>query len=98
FAQRLVRVAVVILVKIRHRELAQAAVYRVAPAQPDAVGLRDRAPAAVPLEDRDDMVEVVLGAHVEKERRLAMRPERRSGERRALDAVRAPVPNHLPPR
>ena len=41
------------------------------------------------------MVEVALGAHVEEQRRFAVHPERRRGEHRALDAVRAARAQHL---
>src|SRR5687767_3621582 len=75
-AQRLVVAPVGVLVEVRHRKLPHGAVHRVAPAQPDAVGLRDRAPAAVAPEERDDVVEIAHRAHVQEERRLAMHPER----------------------
>src|SRR5882762_7510245 len=58
FAQRLVIAPVVIFVKVRHREFAQAAVDRVAPAQADTVGLGDRTPEAASPEERYYMVEV----------------------------------------
>ena len=81
--------------KIRHDQLAQAAVHRVAPAQRDAVGLGNGAPAPAAPEQRDDVVVVAHRAHVEQQRRLAVHPERRRGEHRALDAVRAPRAQHL---
>jgi len=94
-AQRLVVAAVAVLVEVGQRELAQRAVHGVAPAQEDAVGLGDGAPAAVAAEQRHHVVVVTLRAHVEEQRRLAVHPQRGRGEHRPLDAVRAARAQHL---
>ena len=84
-----------VLVQIRHRELAQRAVNRVAPAKHGGIGLRDRTPAAAAPEQRDDVVVIALGAHIHQKRRLAVHPERAGGYHRAFDAVRPAPPQHL---
>ncbi len=93
-AQRLVVALVVVLVQVGHGELAQARVNRVAPAQADAVGLGDRAPAAVAPEQRHHVVEILHRLQVEQQRRLALDPQRAGGEHGALDAVRAALAQH----
>jgi hypothetical protein len=93
-AQGLVAELVGVLVEVRDRQLAQRAVHRVAPAQADAVGLGDRAPAAAPAEEGHHVVEVAHRAHVHQQRRLAVHPQRAGGEHRALDAVRLAGAQH----
>src|SRR6185437_14066498 len=95
-AQRLVAALVRVLVEIGERELAQRPVDGIAVAQRRAVGLRDRAPRARAAEE-GDRVRVVADVAVEvhHERRLAVDPQRARGDHRALDAMRAPLPQHL---
>ena len=95
-AQRLVAAPVEELVEVRHRELAQGAVHRLAVAQPRAVALRQRAPRASAAEQRDHVRVVVRRAiEVHDERWLAVDPQRAGGEERALDAVRDAVAEHV---
>src|SRR5262245_26511028 len=69
-AQRLLPATVRVLVEVAHRELAQAAVDRVAVAERQVVRLRDRAPAPVAAEDCDDVVVVAHRLQIEEQRPL----------------------------
>src|SRR5215470_3765737 len=83
-------------VEVRHRKLAQTAVNRIAVAQVGAVRLGNRAPRTAPVEERDHMGNVALIAvHVHDERRLSVNPECAGGDKGALDAVCAPLTQHL---
>jgi hypothetical protein len=87
-AQGLGATGVHVLVEIRHREFAQGAVDRIAPADPEMVALGQRAPAAVAAEHRDDMVVVVaFGMQVEQQRRLSVQPQAAGADEGRLDAV-----------
>ncbi|TMG84951.1 MAG: hypothetical protein E6H76_13580 [Betaproteobacteria bacterium] len=85
--------------EIRHRELAQAAVHRIAIAQLRAVVLGNRAPMPPAAEQREDVRKIArVAVHEHHERRLAVDPQRAGGDERALDAVRAALPQDLPHR
>src|SRR5260221_6574322 len=95
-AQRLASVLVAVFVEIRHRQLAQASVHRIAKAQHGAVGLGNRAPRAAATEQRDD-VRVIAGraVHMHHEWPLAVDPERARGDECAFDAMRAALTQHF---
>src|SRR5438093_5056534 len=95
-AQGLVAALAAILVKIRQRELAQAAIDRVTVAQHRAVGLGDRAPTAAAAKQRDDMRIIArVTVQVQDERRLTVNPQRAGGYEGAFDAMRPPLPQHF---
>ena len=85
-AQRLLVALVAVLVEIGHREFAQAAVYRVAPAQYGVIGLGNRPPAALAAEDRNHVVAVALRLEVHQQRRFSVHPQRGGRNNCALDA------------
>ena len=85
--ERALAAKVHVTVEVAHHELAEPAVDRCAVPEPDEVRLRDRPPAAVDAEHRQDVVGVLDRLEVEKERREAQYPERRGREDRALQAV-----------
>ena len=77
--------------EVRHHQFAQRPVDRLAEAQPGEVGLRDRAPASVLPEQRDEVAIVVLRVHLQDQRRISQPPKRRRSEQRAVEAVRLAV-------
>src|SRR5438552_13431397 len=95
-AQGLVAALAAILVKIRQRELAQAAIDRVTVAQHRAVGLGDRAPTAAAPKQRDDMRIIArVTVEMQDERKLTMNPQRAGSNESAFDAMRPPPPQYL---
>src|SRR5881397_3891837 len=67
-AERSLAPEVEVRVEVAHDELAQRAMDRLAVREAVVVGLGDGAPMAAILEDRDDVIGVMLGFEVEEER------------------------------
>src|SRR5881396_2108791 len=87
-AERAIAAQVEVLLEVAQRKLAQRAVDRLAVPAARVIRLRDRTPMTADLEQRDDMVGVVLRLEIEEQRRETEHAERRRAEDRALEAVR----------
>src|SRR5262245_22721702 len=90
-AQGLFALTVVVVLEIRHGELAQGAIDRLAEAQAGVVGFRDRAPAAALAEERQHMVVIANRFEIEQERLESQHSQSSGAEQSAFEALRQSV-------
>ncbi len=92
-SQRFFALRIVVVLEVRHRQLAQVAINRLPKAQPRIVRFRDRAQTSAHPENGEHMVVVAIGRglQVEQQRRKPQFAQRRRGEQRAFHAMRRTV-------
>src|SRR2546427_3102718 len=95
-AERSLAPEIEVSVEITHGQLAQRAMDRLTVCEAVVVRLRHRAPVAALLEDRDDVIGVMLGFEVNDERGETQYAERRRPEDRGLETVRRPLAQDAP--
>src|ERR1039458_5481873 len=91
-SERLFLAQIEVVLEVRHRQLAQRAVYRLAEAESREVGFRQGAPMPEAAEDGEHVIVVPHGFEVEQQRRLAHHGQSGGGEQGALHAVGGAVP------
>lgn len=85
-------------IEIAHRQLAQAAINRLAISTACVIRIRNRSPVPVLLEHGDHMVRIVLSFQINDQRRIPVRPQCCRCEQRPLIAMRCIFPQHSPRR